>query len=143
MEFAYLIFHDIVVEQPAACKCRSMRSHRYRVFERALDASPVISTRKVRTNNPLEVKTRRNSFNANNGGSEIYSVGYKEYRLRKPTKMFKPPKNCEDSSDFDDFRIKRIVSVRPISGKISERTKRAKSFRNLRKFFEKCFVGFS
>ena len=64
-------------------------------------------------------------------------------RLPKPIKIFKRPKNREDSSDFDDFRTKRIVSAPPISGKIFERTKRTKSFRKIRKRIrkkiDKCF----
>ena len=53
--------------------------------------------------------------------------------------IFKRPKNREDSSKFDDFWTKRIVSARPISGKIFERTKRTKSFRTIRKFFKDSF----
>ena len=53
--------------------------------------------------------------------------------------VFKRPKNREDSSKFDDFWTKRIVSARPISGKIFERTKRTKSFRKIRKFFKNFF----
>ena len=37
----------------------------------------------------------------------------------------------EDSSDFDDFRTKRIVSAQPIFGQIFERTKRTKRFRKI------------
>ena len=53
------------------------------------------------------------------------------------SKKFKRPKNREDSSDFDDFRTKRIVSARPIVWKIFERTKRTKIFRKIQKLFEK------
>ena len=56
--------------------------------------------------------------------------------------VFKRPKNREDSSKFDDFWTKRIVSARPISGKIFERTKRTKSFRKIRKFFNFFFEKF-
>ena len=49
-------------------------------------------------------------------------------RLPKPIKIFKRLKNRENNSKFDDFWTKRIVSARPISGKIFETTKRQKCF---------------
>jgi len=62
--------------------------------------------------------------------------------VRPDVQIFKWPKNRKDGSKFDDFRTKRIVSARPISGKIFERTKRMKSFRKIRKFFKKIFEKF-
>ena len=41
-------------------------------------------------------------------------------RLPKPIKIFKQPKNREESFDFNDFRTKRIVSAQPISEKNSK-----------------------
>ena len=76
----------------------------------------------------------------------ILNVSYWKCFLRTLASVFKRPKNREDSSKFDDFWTKRIVSARPISGKIFERTKRTKSFRKIRKsfknFFEKFFDKF-
>ena len=67
---------------------------------------------------------------------------YKLWTFVSELSVFKRPKNREDSSKFDDFWTKRIVSVRPISGKKFERTKRTKSFRKIRKFFRIFFEKF-
>ena len=43
-------------------------------------------------------------------------------------KNFKWPKNREDSSDFDDFQTKRIVSAQPIFQKFSKEVNEGKYF---------------
>ena len=58
-------------------------------------------------------------------------------------KKFKRPKSREDSSNFDDFRTKRIVSAQPIFENFSkERNERKdfEKFENFRKFSEIIYV---
>ena len=56
-------------------------------------------------------------------------------------KKFKRPKNREDSSDFDDFRTKRIVPAQPIFWK-QYRKKRTNIFRKNRKNIDKFRKNF-
>ena len=57
----------------------------------------------------------------------------------KIAKIFKRPKNCEDGSNFDDFRTKKIAATQAVSWKIFERMKQTRSSRIIRKIMH--FVG--
>ena len=78
------------------------------------------------------------------GKKDVYEIKYSS--LLRLVSVFKRPKNREDSSKFDDFWTKGIVSARPV--KFLEKCSKE---RNERKVFEKFqkknsnknFVGFS
>ena len=56
---------------------------------------------------------------------EIYKkMCFRIYALHFERKIFKRPKNCEERSDFDDFRTKWIASKRPILWKNFEQAKK-------------------
>ena len=74
---------------------------------------------------------RRSSFflNARTIYCGVCNTISRYYCLLKIVRNFKRPKNCEDSSDFDDFRTKRIAAARPIFWKTFERTSSSSSRR--------------